>query len=190
MWRPIWMPPGLTSVRTASRGRRQEHYLRRPYSLGVAPSNSEICYATDLFRTYRTLDGGKTWAQVNSVRAGENRWTTRGLDVTTAYGVQFDPFDSKHVFIDYTDIGAFHSFDGGQSWETATNGIPDAWRNTTYWLAFDPNVKGLMWAHSAEYTTCPAEDVAERRLQRASQGRNLSIDGRRAKLDAVELRNG
>jgi photosystem II stability/assembly factor-like uncharacterized protein len=116
-----------------------------PYSLGVAPSNPEICYATDLFRTYRTLDGGKTWAQVNSVRAGENRWTTRGLDVTTAYGVQFDPFDSKHVFIDYTDIGAFHSFDGGQSWETATNGIPDAWRNTTYWLAFDPNVKGLMW---------------------------------------------
>ena len=116
-----------------------------PYGLAVAPGHPEIVYATDLFRAYRTLDGGKTWAQVNSVQVGQNRWTTRGLDVTTAYGVQFDPFDPKHIFIDYTDIGAFHSYDGGQSWETATNGVEDEWRNTTYWLAFDPNVKGLMW---------------------------------------------
>jgi photosystem II stability/assembly factor-like uncharacterized protein len=116
-----------------------------PYSLAVAPGHPEIVYATDLYRAYRTLDGGKTWAQVNSVRIGDNRWTTRGLDVTTSYGVQFDPFDPKHIFIDYTDIGAFQSYDGGQSWETATEGVPDEWRNTTYWLAFDPNVKGLMW---------------------------------------------
>jgi photosystem II stability/assembly factor-like uncharacterized protein len=86
-----------------------------PYGIAVAPGHPEIVYATDLFRTYRTLDGGKTWAQVNSVRVGENRWTTRGLDVTTSYGVQFDPFDPKHIFIDYTDIGAFQSYDGGQS---------------------------------------------------------------------------
>jgi photosystem II stability/assembly factor-like uncharacterized protein len=116
-----------------------------PYSLAVAPGNPDICFASDLFRTYRTLDGGKTWAQVNSARLADNHWTTRGLDVTTDYGVQFDPFDPKHVFIDYTDIGAFHSYDGGQSWESATNGIPVPWRNTTYWLAFDPDVKGLMW---------------------------------------------
>jgi photosystem II stability/assembly factor-like uncharacterized protein len=116
-----------------------------PYSLAVAPGHPEIVYATDMFRTYRTLDGGKTWVQVNSVRVGDNRWTTRGLDVTTSYGVEFDPFDPKHIFIDYTDIGAFQSYDGGQSWETATNGVEEEWRNTTYWLAFDPDVKGLMW---------------------------------------------
>ena len=116
-----------------------------PYSLAVAPGNPDICYATDLFRTYRTLDGGKTWSQVYSAHAEGNRWTTRGLDVTTNYGVHFDPFDPKHLFIDYTDIGAFSSPDGGHSWESATEGIPEPWRNTTYWLAFDPEVKGLMW---------------------------------------------
>ena len=116
-----------------------------PYSLSVSPTNPEICYATDLFRTYRTLDGGKTWAQVNSTHTADNRWTTRGLDVTTSYGIQFDPFDPKHIFIDYTDIGAFQSYNGGQSWESATTGIQDEWRNTTYWLDFDPAVKGLMW---------------------------------------------
>jgi len=116
-----------------------------PAGLGVAPGNPSIVYATDLFRTYRTLDGGKSWAQVNSVRVGADRWTTRGLDVTTNYGVHFDPFDPKHVFIDYTDIGAFHSFDGGASWQTATTGVPDRWRNTTYWLELDPQVKDLVW---------------------------------------------
>lgn len=116
-----------------------------PNSLAVAPGHPEIVYATDLFRVYRTLDGGKTWEQVNSARVGGDRWTTRGLDVTTSYGVQFDPFDPKHIFIDYTDIGAFMSYDGGQSWQTATNGVEEDWRNTTYWLAFDPQVKGLMW---------------------------------------------
>ncbi len=153
-----------------------------PYSLGVAPGNPEICYATDLFRTYRTLDGGKTWAQVNSARVGESRWTTRGLDVTTSYGVQFDPFDSKHVFIDYTDIGAFHSFDGGQSWEGATNGIPDAWRNTTYWLAFDPSVKGLMWGAFSGIHDLPRPKMWRRSgfLERAEGGVGVSTDGGRS----------
>ena len=123
----------------------QDIWFDAPASLGVAPSNADVCYATDLFRTYRTLDGGKTWAQVNSVRKEGNRWTTRGLDVTTNYGVHFDPFDPQHMIIDYTDIGAFHSLNGGQSWESATTGVPQRWRNTTYWMAFDPEVKGLIW---------------------------------------------
>jgi photosystem II stability/assembly factor-like uncharacterized protein len=116
-----------------------------PWSLGVAPTDPNIAYATDLFRTYRTLDGGKTWADVNSRRVDADHWTTRGLDVTTIHGVQFDPFDSKHMFIDYTDVGLFQSQNGGLSWETTSSGVPENWRNTTYWLAFDPTVKGLVW---------------------------------------------
>lgn len=152
-----------------------------PYSLGVAPGNPDICYATDFFRTYRTLDGGKTWAQVNSVRTEDHHWTTRGLDVTTSYGVQFDPFDSKHVFIDYTDIGAFQSDDGGQSWESSTNGIPDRWRNTTYWLAFDPEVKGLMWGAFSGIHDLPRPKMWRQGdfLERAKGGVGVSTDGGR-----------
>ena len=116
-----------------------------PYSLGVAPSDANTCYATDLFRTYRTIDGGRTWRQVNSVRVAGDRWTTRGLDVTTSYGVHSDPFDPKHMFITYTDIGLFESRDAGSSWRGATVGIPNTWRNTTYWVVFDPEVKDLLW---------------------------------------------
>ncbi len=116
-----------------------------PYDLAVAPNEPDVAYATDLFRTYRTTDGGRTWAQVNSERRGADRWTTRGLDVTTTYGIQFDPHDPKRVFIPYTDIGLFRSEDGGETWTGSSTGIPTRWRNTTYWLAFDPEVKGLVW---------------------------------------------
>ena len=69
-----------------------------PYSLGVAPANPDVAYATDLFRTYRTLDGGATWQEMNSRQLDDGSWTSRGLDVTTNYGIQFDPFDSRHIY--------------------------------------------------------------------------------------------
>ncbi|HON01011.1 MAG TPA: hypothetical protein PLM33_12235, partial [Acidobacteriota bacterium] len=117
-----------------------------PVALAVAPSNPDICYATDLFRTSRTTDGGATWETVTSVAVkGQESWTTRGLDVTTCYGVHFDPFDKQRIYISYTDIGLFRSEDGGKSWIGSTEGIPQEWRNTTYWIEFDPKVKGLIW---------------------------------------------
>jgi photosystem II stability/assembly factor-like uncharacterized protein len=154
-------------------------FFDSPYSLQVAPNNPDICYATDLFRTYRTLDGGKTWAQVDSVRKPGNQWTSRGLDVTTAYGVQFDPFNPNHVFIDYTDIGLFDSHDGGASWESATNGVPEDWRNTAYWLAFDPQVKGLIWAAFSGVHDLPRPKMWRTRnlAQTARGGIGISTDG-------------
>jgi len=118
-----------------------------PRYLGVAPTNPDICYTTDDGRTMRTADGGKTWDGVYSKRTADGTWTTAGLDVTTCYGVHFDPFDSKRIFISYTDIGAFRSENGGASWTSATaDGVPREWINTTYWMEFDPKVKGRVWA--------------------------------------------
>jgi photosystem II stability/assembly factor-like uncharacterized protein len=116
-----------------------------PTSIGVAPTNPEIAYASDLFRTYRTMDGGATWTEVNSKQLADGSWVSRGLDMTTNYGVQFDPFDSQHIYMDNTDMGLFQSTNGGQSWRSTSEGVPEDWRNTTYWLAFDPTQRGLIW---------------------------------------------
>jgi photosystem II stability/assembly factor-like uncharacterized protein len=93
----------------------------------------------------RTSDGGKTWEAVYSRRVGD-AWTSTGLDVTTSYGVHFDPFDVRRIFITYTDIGAFRSEDAGRTWVSSTAGVPAEWVNTTYWMEFDPEVRGRVWA--------------------------------------------
>ena len=114
-------------------------------SLGVAPSDPNICYRTDDGRTMRTLDGGKTWDAVYSHRLPDRTYTTAGLDVTTNYGVFWDPFDAHRMFIAYTDIGLFGSENGGRSWVSSTAGVPRRWTNTTYWMTFDPAVRGRVW---------------------------------------------
>src|SRR5437667_10981495 len=93
----------------------------------------------------RTMDGGKTWDGVYSRTMPDGTYTTTGLDVTTNYGVFFDPFDARRMFIAYTDIGLFRSENGGESWTSSTSGVPKRWVNTTYWIAFDPEVKGRVW---------------------------------------------
>ena len=117
-----------------------------PLNLTVAEQDANLAYATDLGRTMRTTDGGATWAALYSRKVNDAGWTTRGLDVTNSYGIHFDPFDAKRQFITYTDIGLFRSADGGVSWTSSTAGVPRDWLNTTYWIAFDPKVRGRMWS--------------------------------------------
>jgi photosystem II stability/assembly factor-like uncharacterized protein len=114
--------------------------------LAVSASDSNIVYATDQGRIMRTSDGGKTWDAIYSTRQSDGNFRGRGLEATTCYGVHFDPFDANRVFISYTDIGLFRSENKGGSWTASMGGVPHAWQNTTYWIAFDPQVRGRIWA--------------------------------------------
>jgi photosystem II stability/assembly factor-like uncharacterized protein len=118
-----------------------------PLALGVAPHDPDLCYTTDNGRTMRTTDGGKTWNAAYAMHTADGGFTSTGLDVTTCYGVHFDPFDPRHMFISCTDIGLISSDNGGASWYSATrNGVPGPWLNTTYWMEFDARVRGRIWA--------------------------------------------
>ena len=117
-----------------------------PISLGICPTNPDVCYATDYGTAYRTLDGGNTWEEVYSNNHADRSYSSRGLDVTGGYGVFFDPFDSLNVIIPYTDVGMFGSYNGGESWVHTLQGIPSGWQNTCYWLVFDPEVKDRVWS--------------------------------------------
>ncbi len=117
-----------------------------PFGLGVAPTNPEICYASDMGRTIMTGNGGRTWEKVINGLDAEGGAYTRGLDVTTCYGVHFDPHHPDTAFISYTDIGLHKSRNGGKTWHHRIRGVPHAWRNTCYWMAFDPEVAGRVWS--------------------------------------------
>jgi photosystem II stability/assembly factor-like uncharacterized protein len=118
---------------------------RNTEDVGVAPTDPNLVYGSDSMRMLRSTDGGKSWEAVYSKRLQDGGYDSTGLDVTTAYGVHFDPFDKNRIFITYTDIGQFRSENGGKSWLISTIGVPRTWRNTTYWMEFDPEVKGRVW---------------------------------------------
>lgn len=127
-----------------------------PFSIGVSHTNPDIAFCGDFGRTIKTRDGGKTWEQVYTDRITPG-WRSRGLDVNTTYTIVYDPFDSNHVFIPTTDIGLMESFDDKKSWSSATqnNGVPEHWVNTTYWMVFDPLMKGKVWAVMSGYHDLP-----------------------------------
>jgi photosystem II stability/assembly factor-like uncharacterized protein len=160
-WKDCRMPGGELYSDNYGKGWLDERFGpgwgENPFSIAVSPVDPDICYTTDFGRTIRTGDGGMTWEQAYTKRKDGAGWTTRGLDVTTGYNVVFDPFDSSHVFLAVTDIGLMESSDGGESWESATkdNGVPPSWVNTTYWLSFDPGVKGKAWAAMSEVHDLP-----------------------------------
>jgi hypothetical protein len=69
------LEPSWIEARAAEDG--HSVWFDSPYDLAVAPNDPEVAYATDLFRTYRTVDGGRAWAQVNSERRDHVRRPVR-----------------------------------------------------------------------------------------------------------------
>jgi photosystem II stability/assembly factor-like uncharacterized protein len=130
-----------------------------PIDMGVAPGNPDICYAGDNGRGYKTTNGGKTWVQIYSHNNPDGSYSSNGLDVTTCYGIHFDPFDKSHFFISYTDIGLFHTFSGGKSWLHSISNIPGSWQNTCYDIEFDPSVKGKVWSVWANAHDLPRDKM-------------------------------
>lgn len=118
-----------------------------PLSLGASGTDPDVVYGSDYGRTMRSLDGGKTWYATYSYKQENGAYRTAGLDVTTSYGMHFDPADPKRILMSNGDIGPFVSEDGGATWSsTRKGGIPREWRNTMYWAVFDPGTRGRILA--------------------------------------------
>jgi len=151
-------------------------WMGSPIDLGVAPGNPDVCYAGDA-RGYKTVDGGKTWEQLYSHNMPDGSSASNGLDVTTCYGIHFDPFDKNHFFVCYTDIGLFHTFNGGRSWFHSITNVPGDWQNTCYQIAFDPKIKGKVWSVWANAHDLPREKMfSSRGFNNYSGGVAVSTD--------------
>ncbi|MHB1699357.1 MAG: hypothetical protein ACYCSN_04325 [Acidobacteriaceae bacterium] len=147
-WSPVWKEDKTAAPNVHDAWISKQigvDWSGNPLGLGVADQDPKLCYATDLGRAMLTTDGGGNWSAVYSKKVPGGNWTSTGLDVTTSYGYLFDPFDANRRFVPTTDIGLSRSEDRGRSWTRSVAGVPEAWSNTTYWVAFDPAVRGKMW---------------------------------------------
>jgi len=141
-----------------------------PIALTVAAGDSKIVYSTDLGRILRSSDGGKSWDAIYSTRRQDGTVAGRGIETTTSYGVFFDPFDHKRMFIAYSDIGLFRSEDAGQSWTSSLSGVPRKWWNSTYWMVFDPDVHGKVWAAMSAVHDLPRVKMWQRKQPSSYEG--------------------
>ena len=183
-WSLVWRESGEQSAANIHdnwiSARFGPSWGENPLNLAAAADDPDFCIETDMGRTLRTRDGGKTWEGVYSRRLDDRSNTTTGLDVTTNYGVHFDPFDPKRMFITYTDIGMFRSEDGGRGWVSATETVPRKWTNTTYWMVFDPKVRGRAWAVVSDIHDLPRPKMwRNRSTARYDGGVVISDDGGR-----------
>jgi len=145
---------------------------------GINPVDPEMVAVTDWMCCHISKDGGKSWQTLHTRRAeGQGpvskgqRWENTGLVVTTIWYYYIDRFEPNRHYIAYTDIGYARSEDAGKSWYWQ-HGRP--LRNTTYEIAFDPEIPGKMWAAFGDVHDIPQGNIILGR-HRSSGGGGVGI---------------
>ena len=164
-----------------------------PYDLGVSPRDADLVYVTDLFRTYRTLDGGGHWAQVHSQPVGPRTVDHTGPRRHHRLRRPRRPARSRSACSSATPTSACsEARTAGGHGSVSSQGMPQDWRNTTYWVAFDPGRSGAHVGRLQRHPRSAApEDVARRAIRpRYRGGVGLSRDGGRTWSPAPGLPAG
>ena len=105
-------------------------YNISPLGLGIDASNPQVAMISTQGDFYITRDGGTSWQQLMNKPIGKQgndpgyRYQCNGLEVTSCWQTLFDPNDDQKMYIAYTDIGFSRSVDRGQTWISATEGLP------------------------------------------------------------------
>lgn len=91
---------------------------RYPMDIAVDPNNNEIVYVVfagfGSGHVFKSLDAGTNWIDI-----------TGDLPDVPTLSIAIDPLNSDHIYIG-NDIGVYVSTDGGTTWSTYNNGLPEA----------------------------------------------------------------
>lgn len=146
-------------------------------------SDPKLAMVASVGDAYITRDAGKSWVPLTTADAGlppqkgnpYRRWKTNGLQVTGCYSFHVDPADPSRLFGAHSDIGLIRSIDDGDTWSSLSyRGSP--WFNSFYQLAFDPFVKGRIYAATSNYHDIPDWRKIDD-LGKVNGGISVSADG-------------
>jgi photosystem II stability/assembly factor-like uncharacterized protein len=147
--------------------------------LGIHPTDPEVVVMTDWFKCQITRNGGKSWQTLHTRSAEPGRslakgqqWINNGLVVTTVWHHYIDPFERNRRYIAYTDVKFARSVDSGRTW---ISDFAEPLRNTTYELAFDPEIAGTIWGAFADLHDIPNGNIIHGRHYREQSGGGVGI---------------
>lgn len=104
-----------------------------PLQLAFSPGDPAIVYAAAQTGLFVSRDGGVTWSAVE-------REPVNGQPLTV---LSVHPTDSRTVYVSGPTLGILKTADGGQTWQTLTNGLPAA---PALSLAIDPGHPDTLFA--------------------------------------------
>lgn len=124
--------------------------LKRIWSMAAAPDDSLWC-GTMPGGLFRSWDGGDSWELIRSLwdHPARKQWAGGGADWPGIHSVLVDPRDPDHVTVGVSVGGAWATRNGGESWESRTEGM---------WAAYlPPEQAGESAAQDPHYIVqCPA----------------------------------
>ena len=156
-------------------------YYITALGFGVNPVDAKLVMISTQGDFYISRNGGESWYQSMNqpvgVKPGDPgyRYRSTGLEVTSSWRYYFDPSDHNRRYIAYTDIGFARSVDGGETWIYSARGAP--WANTFYQVAFDPYVKGKLYAATSNRHDIPQWTHISSNTPRHAGGICVSEDG-------------
>lgn len=101
--------------------------------IAADPSRPDTVYISSSSAVYKTIDGGKEWAEVLSFRGTDNNVHT----------IMMAGVDSMVVYAGTAD-GLYMSPDGGSTWKRIFKGVGDA-ENSVLSIAFHPHGQGVLY---------------------------------------------
>ena len=147
--------------------------------LGIDPNDPNVIVMTDWFKCQISRDGGKSWQTLHTSSSEPERlldkgqsWINNGLVVTSVWHYYIDPFERHRHYIAYTDVKFARSEDAGQTW---ISDFASPLRNTTYELAFDPEIPGKIWGAFADMHDIPNGNIIHGRHYRETSGGGVGL---------------
>lgn len=90
---------------------------------------------------FRSDDGGESWSLIRSLwdRPERRKWFGGGYDAPGIHSVCVDPRDPKRLTVGISCGGVWRTEDGGESWETRSEGMFAAFMPES--LRYDPDIQ-------------------------------------------------
>jgi len=109
-------------------------------SVEYCQNNPDVAYAAGVFNFYRSENGGALWRNIEPAK--DRTWGPAGIVTGFPIDLQCDPRDPMRVFVNNYGGGNFLTEDGGETWQSASQGYTGSMMRK---IMVDPNNPAIVY---------------------------------------------